>query len=165
MFVSCSAKENQKGRQKQHAHARVWERQTTFPRAWASACVCLFWVLSEKCHCCSESEAQTPGSPAPTSTLTETGRERRGDNVIWEMIFIPPVKLIIPSTIDSQHTNNILYSHLKLSKVIKAVKEVRMGHYKLSKRKSFRSSHSCMHWNQGCALFTGELWDDNGNLQ
>lgn len=133
MFVSCSANENQKGRQKQQAHARAWERQTAFPRAWAGACVCLFWVLSEKCHCCSESEAQTSGSPAPTSTLTQAGRERRGDNVIWEMIFIPPVKLIIPSTIDSQHTNNILYSHLKLSEVIKAINELRMGHYKLSK--------------------------------
>lgn len=43
-----------------------------------------------------------------------------------DMIFIPPVKLTIWSTIDSEHTNNILSSHLKLSEVIKTINEVRI---------------------------------------
>ena len=133
---------------------RETDRQTvSVLRAWASACVCLLWVLSEKCHCCSESQTQTFGSPAPTSTLTQTGRERRADTVIWGYD-IHPTSQAYHFLQQWQHTNNILCSHLRLSEVIKTINEVRMDLYKLSKHRSFWSLCSRIQWNQGSMSFT-----------
>lgn len=42
-------------------------------------------------------------------THTEGKRESGGRQCDIGMIFIPPVKLIPPYTVDSKHTNNILY--------------------------------------------------------
>lgn len=136
MFVSCRAKANQKGRQRQCARARV--RKTDSVCARMSECMCppVLGVVREMSQLLRVRETNLWESC--THQHTHTDGKRNVEEIMWsgDMILIPPVKLIIPS-IDSQHKNNPLYSHRKLSEVIKAANEVRMGHYKASKHESF----------------------------